>query len=218
VDALAIATQGPIVGMAPDGEAMRRVAHREDDVELFKRGDARGLLALQEKGRSDAEAAHAIIDRAVFHDLLPNNDYRIADFDDARDQWSHPRCRPEQERLIRRAAEASTVNRRTGQPRAVVFVGGDVHSGALYGISVDDPPFTRDCLVSSGIAQASGHLVGLKLDDDHAVAPGIRAELEHVVGDFNFGITHILFNGGTPMVTNTLGHPHTSKVVTVKVL
>jgi hypothetical protein len=217
VDALAIATQGPIVGMAPGGEAMRRVGHREDDVALFERGNARGLLALQEHSDSLEDKVYAGVDRALFKDALPNNDFRLSDFDDARDQWSHPRCQPEQQRLIRLAAEASTVNRRGGQPRAVVFLGGDVHSGALYGISVDDPPFEGECLISSGIAQESGHYVGLKMDDDHAVAPGIRAELKHVVGDFNFGVTHVLFNGGTPVVTNALGHPGVSKVWTVDV-
>jgi hypothetical protein len=217
VDALAIATQGPIVGMAPNGLAMRRVGPREDDVRLFERGNARGLLALQAHSDDNADKAYAFVDVALTHDLLPNNDFRLSDFDDARDQWSHPRCQPEQERLIRRAAEASTVNRRTGQPRAVVFLGGDVHTGALYGISVEEPPFTAECLISSGIAQANDHYVGVKLDDDHVVAAGIRAELKHVVGDFNFGITHILFNGGTPVVTNTLGHPGTSEVLTIKV-
>ncbi len=81
-----------------------------------------------------------------------------------------------------------------------------------------DPPFTAACLISSGIAQASGHIVGLKLDDDHAVADGIRASLKHVVGDFNFGVTHALFNGGTPVITNTIGHPGTSAVWAGKVL
>ena len=218
VDALVIATQGPIVGPAPNGEAMRRVGHREDDVALFSRGDARGLLALQAKSDSKLEKAEALVDRVVFHDLLPNNDVQIKQFDDLRDQWSHPRCRAEQERLIRRAGNAQLVNRDGGQPRAVMFVGGDLHSGALYEISVADSPATVTCLISSGIAQASDHLVGVKLDDDHTVADGIRASLKHVVGDFNFGVTHVLFNGGTPVVTNALGHPGTSVVKAVKFL
>lgn len=218
VDALVIATQGPIVGPSPNGEAVRRFGHREDDVALFSRGDGRGLLALQTKSNSKAEMAEAVVDRVVLHDLLPNNDLRISDFDDLRDQWSHPRCQPEQQRLIRRAGDARLVNRDSVNPRTVMFVGGDVHSGALYEISVDDPPFTAACLISSGIAQASGHIVGLKLDDDHTVADGIRASLKHVVGDFNFGVTHVLFNGGTPVINNAIGHPDTSKVYTVKVL
>ena len=99
-----------------------------------------------------------------------------------------------------------------------MFVGGDVHSGALYDISVAEPPFTGACLISSGIAQETKHYVGLKLDDDHTVAEGIRATLKHVVGDYNFGVTHVLFNGSTPVITNTIGHPGTSEVYTVKVL
>jgi hypothetical protein len=62
------------------------------------------------------------------------------------------------------------VNQDLGHPRAVMFVGGDIHTGALYEIAVTDPAFTALCLISSGVAQARGHIVGLKLDDDHAVA------------------------------------------------
>lgn len=211
-------TQGPIVGMSPNGEVVRRLRDRQDDVELFKRGDARGLLELQAKSNSRSEQVYAAVDRVVFKDLLPDNDLNIADFDDVRDQWSHPRCQPEQERLIRRAGDALMVNRHLGHPRAVMFVGGDIHTGALYEIAVTNPAFTAPCLISSGIAQARGHIVGLKLDDDHAVAEGIRANLQHVVGDFNFGITHILFNGGTPVITNAIGHPNTSEVYTLKVV
>lgn len=217
-DSLAIVTQGPVVGMAPNGEVMRRLGDREDDVELFRRGDAKGLLALQGGSAAFGDYVHAGVDRLVFKDLVPDNDLRLSDFDDLRDQWSHPRCRLEQERLIRRAGEARLVNRRVGSPRAVVFIGGDVHSGALYEITVTNPPFTAPCLISSGIAQARFHVVGLKLDDDHTVAEGIRARLQHVVGDFNFGVTHILFNAGTPVITNMLSHPNTSEVYTVKML
>ncbi len=218
IDALAIVTQGPIVGMSPNGEIMRRLGDREDDVELFKRGDARGLLALQAHSDSTADYLSAGVDRLVFHDLLPDNDVRISDFDDLRDQWSHPRCRPEQERLIRRAGDARMMNRDSGHPRAVMFIGGDIHSGALYDISVTNPQFTAPCLISSGIAQERFHVVGLKLDDDHAVAEGIHAKLKHVVGDFNYGVTHISFNGGTPIITNIIGHPNTSEVYAVKAL
>jgi hypothetical protein len=99
-----------------------------------------------------------------------------------------------------------------------MFVGGDIHTGALYEIAVCDPEFTAPCLISSGIAQARGHIVGVKLDDDHTVADGIRARLQHVVGDFNFGVTHIMFTGGMPQITNTIGHPNTSEVYAVKVV
>lgn len=218
VDALAIVTQAPIVGVSPTGEAQRRLGDREDDVELFKRGDAKGLLALQAHSDSLTDQAYAAVDRLIFKDLLPDNDVRIREFDDLRDQWSHHFSRPEQERLIRRAGDARMVNRNGAEPRAVVFVGGDIHTGALYDVSVSDPEFTAQCLISSGIAQSEGHVVGLKLDDDHVVAEGIHAELKHVVGDFNFGITHILFNAGTPVITNDLGHPNTSEVYAVKLL
>jgi len=218
VDALVIATQGPIVGMSPNGEAVRRLGHREDDVAMFKRGDGKGLLALQAHSNTDAELAEAVIDRVVFKDLLPNNDLRISDFDDLRDQWSHPRCHDEQVRLIRKAGDARVANRNGAPPRAVMFAGGDIHSGALYEIAVSDPEFSAPCLIASGIAQASGHIVGLKVDDDHTVADGIRARLQHVVGDFNFGVTHIMFTGGTPQLTNMLGHPNTSEVYAGKVV
>ena len=99
-----------------------------------------------------------------------------------------------------------------------MFVGGDLHSGGLYEISLSDAPSKVSCLISSGIAQASDHVVGIKLDDDHTVADGIRASLKHVVGDFNYGVTHVLFNGGTPVITNAIGHPGTSVVWAGKVL
>jgi len=218
VDAVVIATQGPIVGMSPNGEAIRRLGSREDDVALFKKGDGRALLALQEHSNTSREQAEAFVDRVIFKDLLPNNDLRISDFDDLRDQWSHPRCHDEQVRLIRKAGEVRTANRNGMPPRAVMFAGGDIHSGALYDIDVSEPEFTASCLITSGIAQASGHLVGLKIDDDHTVAEGIRAKLKHVVGDYNFGVTHVLFTGGTPQVTNVLGHPNTSVVKALKVV
>jgi hypothetical protein len=218
VDAVVFGTQGPIVGTSPTGELVRLLGNREDDVKLFERGDAKGLLALQEHSNTKSEYAYAAVDRLVFKGLLPNNEVRISDFDDLRDQWAHPRCRPEQEQLIRRAGTARTVNRPFGQPRAVMFVGGDVHSGALYEISVSEPSFTAPCLISSGIAQERGHLVGLKLDDDYQVADGIHAKLQEVVGDFNFGVTQILFNGATPVINNAIGHPNASQVWTVKVL
>ena len=68
-------------------KSVRRLGNREDDVELFKRGDARGLLAIQAKSNSRAEYVEALVDRVVLHDLLPNNDLEIANFDDLRDQW-----------------------------------------------------------------------------------------------------------------------------------
>jgi hypothetical protein len=214
VDALALVTQAPIVGMSPTGEAQRRFGDRYDDVRLFERGDARGLLALQNSPDIDDYPAlgHALVDRLVFKDLLPDNDLRLSDFDDTRDQWSHQTSRPEQERLIRKAVEARSINRQVSQPRGVLFIGGDIHSGALYEISVADPECTAPCLISSGIGQARGAVVGLKLDDRFEVAPGIHADLKHVVGDFNFGVTHILFNGGTPLINNALVHPGASSV------
>lgn len=217
VDAVALVTQAPIVALSPTGEALRRFGDRHDDVDRFRRGDASGLLDLQRSRESGPEVAHAVVDRVVFKDLLPNNDLRLADFDDVRDQWSHPASRPEQERLIRKAAEARTINR-PGRPRAVMFIGGDLHAGALYDVSVADPGFKAPCLCSSGVAQSADAVVGLLLDRSFDVAPGIRAELKHVVGDYNFGVTHVRFNGGTPAVNNVLVHPGTSTVYSGSVL
>jgi PhoD-like phosphatase len=222
IDALALVTQGPIVGMSATGEVQRRFGDRYDDVELFKRGDAKGLLELQNSPEISMamapDIAYVAVDRLLTKDLLPDNDFRLADFDDVRDQWSHSRSRPEQERLIRWAAKARSVNRPLGQPRGVIFLGGDIHTGALYEISVSDPEFTAPCLISSGIGQAKGAVVGIKLDDNLEVAPGIRAELKHVVGAYNFGVTHILFNGGTPVINNGLGHPGRSDVWSVRLV
>lgn len=206
VDALAIVTQAPIVAMSPSGETQRRLGHRNDDVALFMQGDGKGLLALQSHSDSTWEMVGVGIDRLVFKDALPNNNFHIAEFDEARDQWSHYLSRPEATALIRTAAQARTTNRRTGEGRGVVFLGGDIHSGALFDISVSNPKFTMQCLTSSGICQAGSHVIGAKVDEDFEVAPGIRAKLQHFVGDYNFGVTHILFSGGTPVISNVIAH------------
>lgn len=218
VDVLAIVTQAPIVTMSPKGESQTRLGHRMDDVVLFSQGKGKELLALQKHSDTRLEYAEAFVDRLVFKDALPNNDLHISDFDEARDQWSHYISRPEQERLIRLAGTARTTNRITSAAREVLFLGGDIHSGALFDISVSEPSFKAQCLISSGIGQARGHIVGAVVDDNFEVAPGIRAKLRHFVGAYNFGITHILFSGGKPVVNNFIAHSDKSRYLTVKLI
>ena len=37
-------------------------------------------------------------------------------------------------------------------------------------------------------------------------------------GDFNYGVTQVLFNGRTPVIHNALGHPNTSAVRSARAL
>jgi hypothetical protein len=186
-------------------------------VVLFSQGKGRELLELQKHSDTFHEKAEVLVDRLVFKDLLPNNNFHIQDFDEARDQWSHPYTRQEQEQLIRWAGAARTANR-TGRAREVLFLGGDIHSGALFDITVAEPSFKTQCLISSGICKASDHWIGAKVDENFQVASGIRAKLKHFVGDFNFGITHLLFNGDKPVINNFLAHPGTSTYKNIKLV
>jgi len=219
IDVLVLAMQAPIVSMSPTGETMRLLADRVDDVDLFKQGNAEALLALQESSASTSDMVYeVVVNRLLSRGTLPHSDYHLSDFDDARDQWSHPYCREEQEKIVRVAAVARTTNRPTGSPRRVMFVGGDIHSGALFDIRISDPMCTIPCVISSGIGQSKRAVVGVKIDDEFEVAPGIWVELNQVVGDFNFAVTTIVFGGASPLVSSTIAHPGMSNVYRVNLI
>jgi hypothetical protein len=220
IDALAVITPVPIVSMAPEAISMRILRERTDDVALYKEGRAEELLKLQ-KGLDDSNVA---LGKALAAEYIPFlsrgiSDFHIGDLDDIRDQWSHPVSRPEQEAVLRTFARAARHNRPTHQPRGVVFIGGDIHSGAVIRIDVDSPSMAAECLVASAIAQdppSSGKAFFLIGEEKYDVADGIEAELGSFVVANNFGVTRVTFGGGTPTIENTLAYEGTSDYWAIK--
>ncbi|HEX8150570.1 MAG TPA: alkaline phosphatase D family protein [Pyrinomonadaceae bacterium] len=226
VDALAVVTPVPLTLMSPQSAGQLLLGDRADDVNLFKNGNAAALLELQHAGEKSflnvpGALAHLIVADATqkvgarFN--LHWGDLKIGDLDDIRDQWSHRASRPEQLRLLRAAALARLTNRVPSDPRGLVFLGGDFHAGGLFQLTFSDPEFTAQTLISSGISKDVGGAtekggsgpdepVGFTFDEDFEVAPGIRAVLQDYVPVFNFGITHITFNGSTPRIVNSVAH------------
>jgi hypothetical protein len=216
-DALAVVTSVPIVAMGPDGQAQFMLGRRTDDVEMFKRGDLNGLLHLLEDQNESAWSTAGNVVGAVlsgyyasrFGISLNAGGYKIQDLDDVRDQWSNHFSRPEQERLIRTAGAARLANRTQDRPRGVIFLGGDLHAGALFDISVDAPGYRCACLISSGISKkpdsAGTPLRWTLVDENFTVADGIRAELRALVANYNFGVVQMVPTGGTPHLLPALG-------------
>jgi hypothetical protein len=218
VDALAIVTPVPLTLMSPNSVSQLLLGDREDDVEAFRSGNVDEQLRLQEAGDDSAtNIAGGIVNvlsayetrkfgRRVNLDLA---EWRISDLDDIRDQWSHRFSRPEQERLIRAAGRARLVNRIPSQPREVLFVGGDFHAGGIFDVTVSDPDFTAQSLVSSGIGKEVGEskaIVGLTFDEDFDLAAGIHARLRQFVPVYNFGVTQVVFDAATPRIVNSIVH------------
>lgn len=218
IDALTIVTPVPIVATSPENSSQKMLGDRNDDVEFFKRGDLRGLRELQGHSGEDMTAPVLLLtfltppllggsfsNSAVAYGRTLH--WKDDSIDEARDQWCNHFSRPEQERLIRKAVAAAFTNRPTSQPRGVFFVGGDLHSGGLITISVDRPDFKMQCLITSGISRQNEGvkgMVGVLVDDEFEVASGIRASLDDYTLIYNFGVTHIVFTGGTPVIKNVV--------------
>lgn len=210
VDALAVVTPAPIVSMDPEGVSQRSLGGRMDDVELYKMGRAKELLQLH-GGLDDSDwgAIKSLI--AEYVPLVPReiSDFKIEDLDDVRDQWAHRLSRPEQARLIREVERSTRVNRLRSHPRSVMFLGGDIHVGAHFEISVGDSRIP--CLVPSAIGQGPPPLhilknVGVLVDEKFSVAEGIGAKLKTFVRANNFCVTQTTFTRSTPVMTSTLAH------------
>src|SRR5688572_25416024 len=146
IDAVAVVTPTPIATMSPGSLGQRLLGKVEPDVRFFRRGDARRLENLINEGGT-AAAFDAVLEKTVFK--------ARAKIDEIRDQWCHHLSRPEQEKLIRALAGARTTNRVGGNPRAVLFLGGDIHLGGTFDIEMAKPKCTIPCLVSSGISQSA---------------------------------------------------------------
>ena len=213
-DVLAIVTPTPIATMSPKSIAQfsaDQLEHLAPDVRLFRRGDARRLGNLINEGGTGlpgetraGEGLNKILGKSVFKIR--------AKIDEVRDQWSHHFSRPEQAALIRKAGAARTSRRTSHTPREVIFLGGDIHMGGSFEITVSDPAFQALCLVSSGISQAADKAIDslVTVDESFEVAPGIRCKQRELVQDYNFGVVQIIPTGGRPEIVPAIVHSRTS--------
>lgn len=210
IDALAVVNPVPIVGMAPNSMSQRILGERSDDVALFGQGKAKELLRLQ-KGIDDSawEATKAIVAEYIPFVPRESSAFQLGQLDDVRDQWSHHFSQPEQEELIRAVAQSTLTDRIPSQPRGVVFVGGDIHVGAIFKIVASKLGFDTQCVIGSAISQEPPSEVKAFFtvgEENFEVAPGITAVLENFVRDNNFAVTQIVFNGATPIISNSIAH------------
>jgi hypothetical protein len=212
VDALVVVIPLPIAAMSPTGTSQNLLGDRTDDVELFRKGDRKGLLDLGDKGdgslfTSVAPNINALSTGSgpVFGDI---GNTVLSRLTDARDQWANHFCQPEQEMLIRLLVDARLTNRLPSQPRELMFIGGDLHAGGLFELSFDEPQFMAPSLVTSGISKKAGGkgIVGILMDENFDLAEGIHAELKKFTPDYNFGVTQVVFGGGRAIVTNAIAH------------
>jgi len=220
IEAVAIVTPVPIVTIDPEGQVQVLLGRRTDDVEMFKNGDAEGLLELMGASREPEEDRNFLekgveIGKVVltawvqsrFGASLNLGDFRIADVDDVRDQWSSHFTRAEQIDLIRAAGAARLSNRIPAHPREVVFIGGDLHVAGMFDISVSRPPFEARSLFASGISRdAPSFSIGIVADEEFQVGEGIHARLREIVGGYNFGVVQVIPTGSTPVVVPAIAH------------
>lgn len=222
IDAIAVVTPAPIVADSPNSIIQTVYGDQSYDVDRFKEGDAEALLRIQGYGRewSDWEATGEIVAAPALlyltggaaaplaWDLVKSgvSKFKTETISDARDRWSHSRCRPEQIRLIREVGLARLSNRPSSAPRQAMFIGGDIHAGALMEITAAEPEYRAECLIASPIANHADGIIGLKVDEDFEVAEGIQARLLNFVTVPNFGVTHVLFGAGTPVINNSIAH------------
>jgi hypothetical protein len=213
VDALAVVTSTPIASVDPGGQVMKLFGERTDDVEAFKRGDEDGVFrptsTTDDPGQILLTIASARASRAIGRQLNLGN-FKVSNIDEARDQWSHRFVRPEQIDLLRKAGQARLVNRTAASPRGLVFLSGDIHVGCTFDISVRQPSYEATSLTSSAVSNIEdvpGNLfVGVFVDEDFAVAPGIRSTLRDIVPDFNFGVVQVQPTGAGANVFTSLAH------------
>lgn len=214
VEALAVVTPTPIASMDPDGSVMKLMGNRTDDVEAFKRGDLTGVFSPESNKDVDDLLAAAAGARLTRLTGTPVNlgSFKVSNIDEARDQWSHKFSRPEQADLLRKAGLARLTNRAGVGPRGLVFLSGDIHTGCIFDISVAKPPYKASSLTSSGISQIEDEalVVGVFVDEDFAVAPGIRSTLREVVPDFNFGVVQAIPTGNGATMHGALVHEGTA--------
>jgi len=212
VEALAIVTPTPIASVDPNGQTMKLMGERTDDIEAFKRGEEKGVLD-PHSSEDFKDLGLAIVGSKLTR--LTGNPFNIGAFkvsnlDEVRDQWSHKFSRPEQRDLLKKAAKARFTNRNGQEGRELIFLSGDIHIGCIFDIKLSDPDYNIVSLTSSGISakqEVTGDLfVGSFVDEDFKIAAGIRSTLREIVPDFNFGVVQILPTGSGAQVNAVLAH------------
>lgn len=196
IDVLAIVTPTPIASMDPNGGVQKLMGLRTDDVEAFKRGDEKGVISpyqTDDFGDLVLAAVGARLSRLTGTSVNLGV-FKVANIDEARDQWSHRFARPEQADLLHKANRARLTNRPADRPRELIFLAGDIHVGCIHDISFSDPDYKATLLTSSGISAkaATKLVVGTFVDEDFDVAEGIHSKLRDVIADFNFGVVEVV--------------------------
>jgi len=220
IDALALVVPLPLTSMSPTGKAQSMLGDRTDDIELFKRGDARGLLEFGNKSLFSSLAFNryglASGGPPIFGDLANT---KLSLLTDIRDNWANHLCTVEQAELIRALGSASRANRPASGPRSFVLIGGDLHAGGIFDLTVSEPTYSATSVVTSGISKdttASEGIVGVLMDDDFEIADGIRARLQQFTHAYNFGVTQVVFGGGAASISNALAHEGSNQYWTLK--
>ena len=212
IETLVVTTPTPIASIDPHGQVMKLLGDRTDDIEAFKRGDEYGVLHPHSSGDMVylplAIAGHELT--SLTGTPVNLGIFRVANLDEARDQWSHKFAQPEQELMLRKAAQARFTNRNGRKGRELIFLSGDIHVGCIFDITMPDSSYKIVSLTSSGISakeDAKADLfVGTFVDEDFEVAGGIRSVLREIVPDFNFGVVQILQTGEGSEVNVLLAH------------
>ncbi len=210
VEAVAVVTPTPLASLAPDGQVLKLLGDRTDDIEAFKRGDEEALFHPKSTRDIDDLLLAAAGARATRLTGTPVNlgSFKVSNIDEARDQWSHKFSRPEQADLLRKAGLARLSNRPSGAARGLVFLSGDIHTGCIFDVSSVKPKYKATSLTSSGISQVEDEtlVVGVFVDENVAVAPGLHSTLREVVPDYNFGIVQVVPTGAGATVHAALAH------------
>jgi phosphodiesterase/alkaline phosphatase D-like protein len=212
VDAIAVATAVPVVDLDPEGKAHRFFAGRTDDIDLLIEGDQDGLdELLYRRDNPLAGFASLIAGLTVDSDFKVAKalGFRVSDLDDMRDKWSYESNREEQRRLLLTFARACVEGRPEGKPRSLVYLGGDIHVGAVFNVGFSEPAQRAQCVVTSGIAKNAPipEVRGVLVDEDFEVTPGVHASLETLVNRVNFAETRIVFGAGVASIANTIVTP-----------
>jgi PhoD-like phosphatase len=206
VEALAVVTPTPIASLDPDGQVQKLMGDRTDDVDAFKEGREMPAQSDDLLGGLGALGNHYL--SGILQRQLNLGNFRIANINEARDQWSHSFSRPEQRRLLQGAGRARVSNRTEGAARGLIFISGDIHLGARFTITCSNPPYEALSLTSSGISVVYDDkvVVDMLLSEDFDVAPGIHASLQEVVTEVNFGIVQVIPTGAGAEIHGVVAH------------
>lgn len=210
IDALAVVTPTAIVSQDPDGQTQRLLGDRTDDIDAFAQGDEKALFSLSST-TDTAELVKSVISANISSrfGFQPNfGDFKLSSIDEARDQWSHRYCRPEQQELLTKSFAARFVQRPPGVGRSLLFLSGDLHIGCIFDLRASRGRGEAVSLTSSGISQIETvqPVVGTFVDEEFTVAPGIRATLREVVNNFNFGVVQVQPTGHGAVIQQALAH------------